>query len=366
MSGGECQAGPSTPTQRKAEDDPEDESTVQKKRAAAKQREWIEYGRRWDRSGFSAEDIDKKICKILSDLNRDSGLGTIRGSHKDCKSLYGDFQFRREWFSLSGLIHNMVGSCPMRDRCRCQCEIKSVKDATTVVLLIANPHTSQDHEEEQDIKYLSHKQKCLVAADVKVAPMQTGKQLLQNIEGSPSKAIDRTLSKSVARMVRKERRSLTSIALEGVEVDNTLGSLVKLAGVLWIENAFKLHKQEECIDLFKPYVIGRQSLASDRTMFLSVATCWDLLSIFRSLAAGYLVQLQCDVTSKASTAALNKLGFGVNMLGGHFAPWTYTLIPAETESEAIYFAAYSASKKATRKLMRMRLCDKEECFMQNN
>jgi hypothetical protein len=66
---------------------------------------------------------------------------------------------------------------------------------------------------------------------------------------------------------------------------------------------------------------------------------WDLLSIFRSLAAGYLVQLQTDVTSKASAAALNKLGFGVNMLGRHFAPWTYTLIPAETESEAMYTAA---------------------------
>jgi hypothetical protein len=74
-------------------------------------------------------------------------------------------------------------------------------------------------------------------------------------------------------------------------------------------------------------------------VFLSVATSWDLLSIFRLLAAGYLVQLQCDVTSKVSTAALNKLGFGVSMLGGHYAPWTYTLMPAETESEAMYSAA---------------------------
>jgi hypothetical protein len=169
----------------------------------------------------------------------------------------------------------MAGSCPMRDRWRCQCEIKGLQDATTVVLLIANVHTSQDHEEEQDIAYLSPKQKCLAVAAVKVAPqpMQTGKQLLQNIEGWPSKAIDLTLSKSLARMVRKERKSLTAVALEGVDVDNTLGSLVKSADVLWIENAFKLHKQEKCIDLINSYVIGRQCVASDRTMFLSVATC---------------------------------------------------------------------------------------------
>jgi hypothetical protein len=72
-------------------------------------------------------------------------------------------------------------------------------------------------------------------------------------------------------------------------------------------------------------------------------------------------RLSCP--AKASTAALNKPGFGVNMLGGHFAPWSYSLIPAETESEATYTAAYSASKKVTQKLMRMRLCDKEECFI---
>ena len=74
--------------------------------------------------------------------------------------------------------------------------------------------------------------------------------------------------------------------------------------------------------------------SSDRTVFLTFATVWDMLNIWRALQAGYLVQLLCDVTSKASTAALNKLAFGVNMLGGHFAPWTCTLIPAESESEA--------------------------------
>jgi hypothetical protein len=72
-----------------------------------------------------------------------------------------------------GLIHNMVGSCPRRDRRWCKCEIKSVKDATTVVLLIANAHTGEENDIQ--VKYLSHKQECLVAADVKVAPMQTGK-----------------------------------------------------------------------------------------------------------------------------------------------------------------------------------------------
>ncbi len=67
----EFQEGPSTPTQREAEDDPGDEMRARKKRAAAKQHELIEYVR-WDRSELSEEDIDKKMRKILTDLNRDS------------------------------------------------------------------------------------------------------------------------------------------------------------------------------------------------------------------------------------------------------------------------------------------------------
>ncbi len=63
MAGGECQAGPSTPSQREAEDDPEDESTLWKKSAAAKQREWIECGR-WDPSEFSEEDSTKDLQDI--------------------------------------------------------------------------------------------------------------------------------------------------------------------------------------------------------------------------------------------------------------------------------------------------------------
>ncbi len=112
--------------------------------------------------------------------------------------------------------------------------------------------------------------------------MQTVKQLLQNLDGSPTKVIDRLLSKSVARLVRQERKSLTAIALEKVEDSNSVGSLAKLAEVLWIDNAFEPHKQGECIDLFQPFVIGRQVLDTDCTVFLSVATCWDLLIIIQN------------------------------------------------------------------------------------
>ena len=59
---------------------------------------------------------------------------------------------------------------------------------------------------------------------------------------------------------------------------------------------------------------------ADHTVFLTFANTFDLLNLFRSVASGYDTQLCCDVTSKALQAALNKLVFGVNMLGSSFAP----------------------------------------------
>ena len=93
-------------------------------------------------------------------------------------------------------------------------------------------------------------------------------------------------------------------------------------------------------------LIGRQILASDRTVFLTFANAFDLLSLFRSVASGYDPQLCGDVTSKASQATLNKPGFGVNMLGSSFAPLSYTLMPAECESAYAYREAYHHTKAA--------------------
>ena len=73
--------------------------------------------------------------------------------------------------------------------------------------------------------------------------MQTASQLLQNIQDSPTKSIDQTLTKSVVRQIRKERQSLTTVTLEGVEVDNTLGSLAQLSNELWFGTALSKHKR---------------------------------------------------------------------------------------------------------------------------
>ena len=98
----------------------------------------------------------------------------------------------------------------------------------------------------------------------------------------------------------------------------------------------------ECLDIFKVYIVGRQIMEEDRAEFLTFANVWKLLNIFRAAGSGYAVQLHGDGTFKTSKAALNKLGFGVNMLGSHLAPVPYTLILAECKSSEEYKQAWSA------------------------
>ena len=90
--------------------------------------------------------------------------------------------------------------------------------------------------------------------------------------------------------------------------------MAKLSDALWFGDVVRKHNAWECLDVFKVYIVGRQIMEEDRTVFLY---------IFRAVGSGYAVQLHGDVTYKASKAALNKLGFGVNIL----APVSYTLIP---------------------------------------
>ena len=90
------------------------------------------------------------------------------------------------------------------------------------ILFISNSHTAADHVAEKDkAKFLSHQQMSLIASAVKIAPLQTSGELIRNVQDSPTKHIDAELKGSVTRLVRKERKNITKIQLEGVTTSRT-------------------------------------------------------------------------------------------------------------------------------------------------
>ena len=59
--------------------------------------------------------------------------------------------------------------------------------------------------------------------------------------------------------------------LEGVNVDNTVGSLAKLSDALWFGDVVSKHMAVECLDVFKVYIVGQQIMEEDRMVFITFA-----------------------------------------------------------------------------------------------
>jgi hypothetical protein len=130
-------------------------------------------------------------------------------------------------------------------------------------------------------------QKSFFANAVKVAPLQTRSKLIRNVQDSPTKAIDHKYKGSVDRLVQKQREQNVNVLLDGVEINNTLGSLSRLTNAILIVDALEDHKQGVlCLDLLKVYCIGKQIMGSNRMVFLTFATGYNLLNLWRAVGTG--------------------------------------------------------------------------------
>ena len=316
---------------------------------------------RWEHDEHREDDIVDGIRSELKIVNDRAGLKFMPGAHKGRDDRYGLFVTGNTWLTNKGSITNTILRCPLWERCQCPCEAKIVTTSTTTVLYISHPHTPQHHGKDKDKSvFLSYEEKTFVKKAVKISPMQSAGDLFRNVQDT-DEAIDFSLKKSVQYHVRKERRGIRAYLLDDVEVDDTLGSLSRLSDKIWFKTALDQHNAGQCMDLFKVYCIGRQFMTEDRAVMISFSSVWNLLNFWRSVASCYNTQIVMDVTHKCSTAAINKHAIGVNMLGGKAAPVTFTLIPAQTESEATHTEAYHAMRKALRALTAVKTCDSCEC-----
>ena len=134
-------------------------------------------------------------------------------------------------------ITNIILQCPLVDRWSCLCEVKLAINADQTIMYVTDEHTAEDHAKEKDIsRHLSYEDKVLIRQAVQLAPMQSAGSLMRNIQDSPTKQIDYRLSNSVKNLVRQERRGITNFLLDGVEIDNTLGSLSRLTDQIWSQH----------------------------------------------------------------------------------------------------------------------------------
>ena len=126
------------------------EPQLKKKRAVRGPREFKEVDR-WDRGDSTEEEIIVFICRHLDECNQNASIQHVPGKYKDSKNICGDFQLRRTWMTNRNLVTNTILSCPLRDRCNCQCQATPAQ----TILFIADLHTAADHVGSKDrIKFL--------------------------------------------------------------------------------------------------------------------------------------------------------------------------------------------------------------------
>lgn len=83
--------------------------------------------------------------------------------------------------------------------------------------------------------------------------------------------------------------------------------MANLSEKLWIVETIHQHEVEgPCMQLFKTYIVKQ---IFDHECFLTISNIFDIPNFWRATGTGYGVQRFGNVTSKASAAALNKLGF---------------------------------------------------------
>ena len=73
-------------------------------------------------------------------------------------------------------------------------------------------------------------------------PLQSAGELIRSVPNSPNKEMgDAALRRSCVRLVRKERREINTVLLEGVNVEHSVESLAKLSDALWFCDADHHH-----------------------------------------------------------------------------------------------------------------------------
>ena len=77
-------------------------------------------------------------------------------------------------------------------------------------------------------------------------------------------------------------------------------------------------------------------MTEDSAVMISFSNVWNLLYFLRLMSSCYSTQIVMVVTHKCSTAAANKHVIRDNMLGCKASQLYFTLVPAQTECEAVH------------------------------
>ena len=225
-------------------------------------------------------------------------------------------------------------------------------------------HDEDCHHPDKDTsKYLKVQQLEAIHLGVRISPNQSARQLRRNLVNlSPEKRVDPKLLRNMKRQVVKVRAQLTTEQLDEFKIDDSFGSLVRYAEGKWFTTLFHDHLDSENefhLGMFDVFVIGKDLNAAEDIVYLNFSTLWHLCNILRNIAAGWIFQLNGDVTFKVCRRTVSLLCLGVNSLGNVNNTICWAIIP-EAESAEVFKSTWKAVQDAAMLLMiRFRHCGRD-------
>ena len=345
---------PVTPLQSESESD-----DGRKKKAPKYKRPRVEWTTILNISkGADAEMDEDDLWARVKDAAREfmeaSKVFKIYG-HKSSATDLGMWKMMKFWPADSGTTEVRVFKCPLAGRFGCKCEMKVTEAASYVKLEKRGVHDEDCHHPDKDrSKHLKWKQIEAISTGVRVSPNQSARQLRRNLVNlSPDKRVAPNLLRNMKYRVFKVKAELTMQQLDAIKIDDSFGSLQSYATAKWFPTLLSDHLDASTgfhFSMFDVFVIGRDINAREDIVYLNQSTIWHLCNFLRNIAAGWVLQLNGDVTYKVCRLSVALLCLGVNSLGNVSNPICWAIIP-EAESANVMKGTWKAVQDAAIMLM---------------
>jgi len=173
-----------------------------------------------------------------------------------------------------------------------------------------------------------------------MAPLVPGATVRRNLNNlSPKKRVDPKHVASVQRLVRKEKETVWSMALDGVKMDGSYGSVAALGDAKWFQDKIRAHNagvdastKENHLKHNTALAIGKEVDEVSKVIHLNLTTPHMLLHIIRAINSGWDITLCGD-----GIYCLCKRQFGMvilSVVGLHARtyPICYSVVPKESIS----------------------------------
>ena len=308
-----------------------------------------------DDAEMDEDEMKAQIDKLARELMEAGKIFKLAG-HKTGPNDYFMWKLVRSWTIDGG--HTLVSwfRCPLSYRFGCTCEIKKYDGESYMALEKRGEHDDDSHHPDKDkSKHLKLKQMEAIHTGVRVAPNQSARQLRRHLVNlSPSKRVDPKLLRNMKNLVHKFRAELTLEQLDKIKIDDSFGSLVRFAEAKWFTTLFAMHVDPASdfhLDMFDVFVIGKDINAMDDIVYINFSTLWHLCNILRNIMAGWVFQLNGDVSYKHCRRTVALLCLGVSSLGNVNNPICWAIIP-EAESAEVMTGTWKAVQDAAIMLMR--------------